>query len=101
MNQIPVMRTRPRGAHDKFRLRRNLRPMSPIQLRDHLLGRNRNHRPRSEDGRSPMAVEEIVVLGGNDAADDHHDVLAIQALEFLDEFRQQGCVAGVFGAHAD
>nr|VFJ61102.1 MAG: hypothetical protein BECKFW1821A_GA0114235_11118 [Candidatus Kentron sp. FW] len=35
-----------------------------------------------------MAIEVVIVLGGDDTADYHHDVFPIQCLEFLDEFRQ-------------
>nr|VFK20483.1 MAG: hypothetical protein BECKLPF1236B_GA0070989_121213 [Candidatus Kentron sp. LPFa] len=45
---------RPSGTSRKDE---NLRPMPPIQLRNHLLSRNRNHRPRSEDGRGPVLIQ--------------------------------------------
>ena len=62
--------------------------MPPIQFLDDLLGRNRDHCSRSEDGGSSMLIEEIVVLSGDDAADYHHDVFPIQSFELLHQLRQ-------------
>nr|VFJ71610.1 MAG: hypothetical protein BECKFW1821C_GA0114237_10284 [Candidatus Kentron sp. FW] len=42
---------------------------------------------RSEDGGSSMLIEEIVVLGGDNPIDYHHDVLAIQRIEFLHQLQ--------------
>ena len=75
--------------------------MPPIQLLNDLLGRDGNHRSRSEDGGSSVFIQIIIVLGGNNAADNDHDVFPIQVLQFLDQLRQQGLEAEVFGAHTD
>ena len=48
----------------------------------------------AEDGGGACLVEEVVVLCGDNATHDYHDVLAAQFLEFLDYLRNQSLVTG-------
>ena len=57
-------------------------PQPPSQLPHNLPRRHRDHRPGAEDGRRAVGVEKLVVLGGDDAADDAHDVGPAQAVGF-------------------
>ena len=64
-----------------------------VQLHQHLLRGDGNHRAGAEDGGGAVGLEVLVVLGGNDAANDHHDVLAAELLQLRDQLRQQRLVA--------
>ena len=48
----------------------------------------------AEDGGGACLVEEVVVLGGDNAAYHYHDILTAQFLEFLDYLRHKSLVTG-------
>ena len=48
----------------------------------------------AEDGGGSCFVEEVVVLGGDNAAYNYHDILTAQFLELLDYLRHKSLVTG-------
>jgi len=58
----------------------------------YLLGGDGHHGPWAEDGGGPAVVEVLVVLGGNHAADDDHDVFPVHLLECPHQLGQQNKV---------
>ena len=47
---------------------------------------------RTEDSGYACLIEEVVVLRGDDATGNHHDVLATEFLQFLNHLRHEGLV---------
>ena len=71
-----------------------------VQELDHLDHGLRDRGTRAEDGHGAVAIEFVVVLGRDDTAHHHEDVLTAELLEFRDDLRDEGLVAGGQRGHA-
>lgn len=68
---------------------------------EHLDGRQGYACAGTEDGGDASAVEEVIVLGGNNAAGGDHDVFATELFEFVDYLGHECFVACGEGADAE
>lgn len=72
-----------------------------VEFFQHLLRRYRNHRSGTEYRGGTIGLQELVVLRGNYAPGDHHDVIATQLAQLFHQLRHERLVACSKRADAD